>query len=61
MVRRFLSSSCNNAIPNGLLCLKGGELESEIAHFKKNVLIDDISNYFKEDFFKTKKIVYLPF
>lgn len=61
LVRRFLSSSCNNAIPNGLLCLKGGELESEIAQFKKNVLIDDISNYFKEDFFKTKKIVYLPF
>ena len=61
LVRRFISKTSSNAIPNGLLCLKGGELEAEIARFKKNVLIDDISSYFMEDFFKTKKILYLPF
>ena len=61
LVRRFISKTSSNAIPNGMLCLKGGELEAEIARFKKNVLIDDISSYFREDFFKTKKILYLPF
>lgn len=61
LVHRFISKTSSNAIPNGLLCLKGGELEAEIARFKKNVLIDDISSYFREDFFKTKKILYLPF
>jgi len=60
LIRRFIASESNNAIPNGLLCLKGGELEQEISKFKNKVLIDDISSYFKEDYFKTKKIVYLP-
>ena len=60
LVRRFISRDNHNALPNGLLCLKGGELIHEIALFKKDVLIDEISSYFKEDYFKTKKIVYLP-
>ncbi len=60
LVKRFISNENYNAIPNGLLCLKGGELESELKAFKKNVLVDDISAYFGEEFFKTKKIIYLP-
>ena len=60
LVRRFISKDNANAIPNGLLCLKGGDLQQELARFKHEVLIDDISSYFKEDFFSTKKIVYLP-
>ncbi len=60
LVRRFISKDNINSIPNGLLCLKGGSLEHELQPFKRDVLIDDISSYFKEDFFKTKKIVYLP-
>ncbi len=60
LVRRFISADNHNAIPNGLLCLKGGELEQELARYRNQVLVDDISSYFKEDFFKTKKIVYLP-
>lgn len=60
LVRRFISADNHNAIPNGLLCLKGGELEQEVARYHNQVLVDDISSYFKEDFFKTKKIVYLP-
>ena len=60
LVRRFISADNHNAIPNGLLCLKGGELEQEVARYRNQVLVDDISSYFKEDFFKTKKIVYLP-
>lgn len=49
-----------NSIPNGLICLKGGELESEVEAFKKHVIIDDLSSFFEEDFFETKKAVYLP-
>ena len=49
-----------NSIPNGLICLKGGELESEVEAFKKHVIIDDLSRFFEEDFFETKKAVYLP-
>ena len=60
LVRRFISKDNINSIPNGLLCLKGGSLEHELQPFKRDVLIDDIGSYFKEDFFKTKKIVYLP-
>ena len=60
LVRRFISKDHINSIPNGLLCLKGGSLEHELQPFKRDVLIDDIGSYFKEDFFKTKKIVYLP-
>ena len=60
LARRFISPDNHNAIPNGLLCLKGGDLEQELSRYKKNVLVDEISSYFKEDFFKTKKIVYYP-
>ena len=60
LVRRFIDSEDRNAVPNGLLCLKGGDLSGEISQFRNKVLIDDLSSYFKEDFFKTKKILYLP-
>lgn len=60
LVKRFIDSEDSNAVPNGLLCLKGGDLSGEVAKFKNQVLIDDLSSYFKEDFFKTKKILYLP-
>lgn len=61
LVRRFIDSEDRNAVPNGLICLKGGDLSGEVAKFKNQALIDDLSSYFKEDFFKTKKIIYLPF
>ncbi|MBQ6080397.1 MAG: 16S rRNA (guanine(527)-N(7))-methyltransferase RsmG [Muribaculaceae bacterium] len=60
LVKRFIDSEDRNAVPNGLLCLKGGDLNHEIAQYRNKVLIDDLSNYFKEDYFKTKKILYLP-
>ena len=60
LVRRFIDNEDRNAVPNGLLCLKGGDLSGEISQFRNKVLIDDLSSYFKEDFFKTKKILYLP-
>ena len=60
LVRRFIDSEDRNAVPNGLLCLKGGDLTGEVHRFKNQVLIDELSSYFKEEFFKTKKILYLP-
>lgn len=60
LVRRFIDSEDRNAVPNGLICLKGGDLTGEVQKYKNQVLIDELSSYFKEEFFKTKKILYLP-
>ena len=49
-----------NSLPNGLICLKGGELQQEIAPFKKRATLYDLKEFFKEEFFITKKCVYLP-
>jgi 16S rRNA (guanine527-N7)-methyltransferase len=56
---KLISSKQNHAIPNGLICLKGGDLSEEIKPFKKRVQIYELSSWFKEEFFETKKIVYL--
>jgi 16S rRNA (guanine527-N7)-methyltransferase len=47
-------------VKNGIFYLKGGSLEEEIKTFRKSATIFDISDFFKEDYFETKKIVYLP-
>ncbi len=49
-----------HALPNGLICLKGGDLTAELAPFGRRVQVQPIADYFKEDFFETKQIVYLP-
>lgn len=60
LVKRLISKENHNAIQNGLLTLKGGDLTAEVAPYASRILIDDLSIYFDEDFFKTKKIIYLP-
>ena len=45
---------------NGLLLLKGGELTEEIAELGKKVKVTELTSYFNEDFFETKKLVYVP-
>jgi 16S rRNA (guanine527-N7)-methyltransferase len=45
---------------NGLLLLKGGELTEEIAELGKKVKVTALTSYFKEEFFETKKLVYVP-
>lgn len=45
---------------NGILYLKGGELDKEMAEMKKPHQIFELSDYFKEEFFETKKVVYVP-
>lgn len=60
LVRKNIAIKQINAIPNGLICLKGGELEHEILPFKKVAERYDIDEYFDEAYFKTKKVVYVP-
>jgi 16S rRNA (guanine527-N7)-methyltransferase len=59
-VRKLIKSGGFNEIPNGIIYLKGGDIENEIRPFTKNVRVTDISDYFEEECFKTKKIIYLP-
>lgn len=59
LVRKNISPKQRNAMANGLLCLKGGNLEAEIAPLRKRLLEFDLSDYFKEEFFETKKVLYV--
>lgn len=48
--------------PNGLICLKGGDLGAEIKESgRKHIEVEELKDYFGEDFFETKKVVYVPF
>lgn len=58
--RKNILKEQKNALPNGILCLKGGELHEETKAFKNKVDIIALSDYFEEDYFKTKKLIYLP-
>jgi len=60
LVKKNISKKQINALPNGLICLKGGELQHEILLYKNIAELYEISDYFKEEFFKTKKAVYVP-
>lgn len=59
IAKKNISKEQQNALPNGVICLKGGNLEGEMSGFKKTAEADDLSMYFEEEFFKTKKIVYV--
>ena len=60
IVRKNISKTQRNASANGIICLKGGELEGEVRQFKNIVEISPISNWFDEEWFKGKNVVYLP-
>lgn len=60
IIRKNISHVQNNPLPNGLICLKGGELEREVQPFRKYAEVDDMKSFFEEEFFETKKIVYVP-
>ncbi|GHV24319.1 ribosomal RNA small subunit methyltransferase G [Bacteroidia bacterium] len=49
-----------NALPNGILCLKGGDLQAELQPLKNKAVEYLLSDYFTEEFFDTKKVIYLP-
>ncbi|MCQ2294525.1 MAG: 16S rRNA (guanine(527)-N(7))-methyltransferase RsmG [Bacteroidales bacterium] len=60
-VRGKVSDAHYHQLHNGILYLKGGDLTEELAPFKKKVRTWDISDFYQEEFFETKKVIYLPF
>jgi len=60
LVRKNISNKHRNAVPNGLVVLKGGDLQAEIAPFIKTVEVTPCSQWFESDWFKTKQVIYLP-
>lgn len=60
-VKGKMSDAHYHQLRNGILYLKGGDLEQELAPFKKKVRTWDISQFYTEEFFQTKKVIYLPF
>lgn len=59
LVRKNISTKQRNAMANGLLCLKGGNLEAEMAPLRKRLLDFDLKDFFEEEFFETKKVLYV--
>ncbi|MDO4994622.1 MAG: 16S rRNA (guanine(527)-N(7))-methyltransferase RsmG [Bacteroidales bacterium] len=58
-VRRLISHEPHNALPNGLIVLKGGELAQEIGAFRHISTVWNINEEFSEEYFETKKIVHV--
>jgi len=59
IIKKNISPDQKNALPNGLICLKGGELERETMPVKNKTTIHHLREDFKEEFFETKKVVYV--
>lgn len=60
IVRKNISTKQRNALPNGIICLKGGNVEGEIQPFRKYAEVSEISQWFDEEWFKEKYVIYLP-
>ncbi len=60
IVKKNIGKQQQNALPNGVLCLKGGDLQAELCPFNKIVETTDISSFFTEEWFKGKHVIYLP-
>ena len=58
-IRKNISHEQKNPLPNGILYLKGGDLTEEIKPFRRNIFIQNLAEYFEEEFFETKKLVHL--
>ena len=58
LVRKNISKTQKNALPNGLICLKGGELEHEAVKLMKRSIFWNLQDYFEETYFETKKVVF---
>lgn len=60
IVRKNISKTQRNATPNGIICLKGGELQAELQPFRNVVEVNPISTWFEEEWFKEKNVICLP-
>jgi 16S rRNA (guanine527-N7)-methyltransferase len=60
LTRHLVSPVSINAVKNGYLFLKGGDLDRELEDYASSAIVEPISRWFDEPYFETKKIVYLP-
>ena len=60
LMRKNISKTSTNALPNGVLCLKGGNLQAELQPSHKILETTEISQFFSEEWFKEKYVIYLP-
>ena len=60
LVQKNISNKHRNAVPNGLVVLKGGDLKDEIAPYIKTAEVTPCSQWFKGEWFETKQLIYLP-
>jgi 16S rRNA (guanine527-N7)-methyltransferase len=59
-IQKNISKKNLNALPNGVIYLKGGDLTQEIKPYRKKIFVQDLAEYFEEEFFETKKVLHLP-
>lgn len=60
LVRKNIAKRSGNAIGNGVIVLKGGDIKEEIKPFTKIVEVEEISQWFSDDWFKEKYVIYIP-
>jgi len=60
LVKKNISDKPQNEIPNGIIYLKGGSVEEELVKFKNTATVTEITSFFSEPYFESKKVVYLP-
>lgn len=60
MVQKNIHHRDKNGLPNGILYLKGGDITEELRLYSNELSVFELSDYFEEEFFKTKKLLYLP-
>lgn len=60
IVKKNISTTQCNAMPNGVFALKGGDIQAEIQPFKRIAEVEEIANWFEEEWFKEKHLIYVP-
>ena len=60
IVKKNIAKEQQNALPNGVICLKGGHLDAELQPYRKLVEKAELSQWFDEEWFKEKYVIYLP-
>ena len=59
-IKGNINNQHNHSINNGVICLKGGDLQEELIESKRRYKIHEISTFFEEEFFETKKVIHIP-
>ena len=60
IVRKNISRQQRNALPNGVICLKGGDVQAETQPFRHIVETAELTSYYNEEWFKQKHVIYVP-